>query len=204
MIGTIPAVVFGLVFKDTIEGLFSSIKFVSITLMITAGINFTSDYLLKKAGSQKEVTDENGKGKDDKSDVSFDKKGIKHSIKPALIIGSFQALAIIPGISRSGSTLMGGLSQKMDRQSAFDYAFFLAIPAILGAGVLQILDMYLEGFPIANGYGIDWLVFLAGGTAAFISGFISLSFFNYILKSAKLKWFAWYCLLVGISTFFLL
>lgn len=180
-VGTIPAIIIGLFFKETLEGLFSSIQFVGGTLMITGVINLITDKKLESA-----------------------KKGSTHPLeemgwKNSLVIGLFQSVALIPGISRSGSTLAGGIHQKLDRESAFNFSFFLAIPAILGAGVLQAFDLMQTGFG-----SISLLHFFSGGLVAFLSGFASLKIFSFIIKSARLEWFGWYCLGVGMLVSFLL
>lgn len=173
-IGTIPAVVVGLFFKDALEGLFSSVKLVGITLIITGIINLFTDRSLEKMKP------------------GTTKKFAELGWKNALVIGLFQSFALIPGISRSGSTLAGSISQKLDRQSAFDFAFLLAIPAILGAGLLQFIDLTQSGFS-----DINYVNFLLGGGAAFLSGLASLKAFNYIIKNARMEWFGWYCMGIG-------
>lgn len=174
-VGTIPAVIAGLLFKDALETFFSSIRLVGITLIVTGIINLITDKNLEK----------------NTSDSSRSMKELNW--KNAAVIGMFQSVALIPGISRSGSTLAGGIQQKMDRQSAFDFSFFLAIPAILGAGALQFLELFKSGFGAVN-----VPLFLSGGMAAFLSGFISLKIFSYIIKKARLEWFGWYCISMGI------
>lgn len=180
-IGTIPAIFVGLFLDNYMESLFSSVKLVGFTLLLTAAINFYSSYKLKKQNKEKT------------------KSLKKLTPKNAFIVGIFQALAIIPGISRSGSTLNGGLSQNLDRDSAFDLSFLLAIPAILGATLLQLIKLLPN-----NLSGFDSSTFILGGIAAFISGLVSLGFFKFILQKAKLEWFGWYCLVVGVFTLLVL
>ncbi|NIM03664.1 undecaprenyl-diphosphatase, partial [bacterium] len=117
-IGTIPALVVGLLLQGYISLIFDSLKLVGVTLLITAGLLF-----LSKQFSQ------------------LNRRFSHLKWLDALFIGAFQALAILPGISRSGSTIVSGMWRKLDRKTAFQFSFYLAIPAILGALTLQIPDL---------------------------------------------------------------
>jgi len=178
VIGTIPAVLVGLFFKDQIEFLFTSTLLVSLALMLTGGINIYTDKKLAKA--------------DDFTDQA------KINWKSGLIVGLFQAFAIIPGISRSGSTVACGVSQGLSREHAFRFSFLLGIPAIAGAGVLQLKDL-LE-VPILN---IDLIPLVAGAIIAFISGLLSLIIFKYIMVKARMEIFGYYCLILGLLSIFI-
>lgn len=169
-VGTIPAVFAGLLIKDYIEGIITSTLLVAGFLIVTGIVNLVSDKKLE----QKETTTE----------ITF---------KNAFIIGLFQAVAIIPGISRSGSTLFGGLLQKIDRKEAFKFSFFLSIPAILGATLLQGLDVLEIGLN-----GVSPLLYLVGAITAFITGISSLKVFKYIIEKARLEIFGWYCISAGV------
>ncbi|MDH5533204.1 MAG: undecaprenyl-diphosphate phosphatase [Candidatus Pacebacteria bacterium] len=169
-VGTIPAVIAGLLIKDYIEGIITSTIIVAGFLILTGITNLISDKKLEQTETTKEVT-----------------------LKSAFIIGLFQAVAIIPGISRSGSTLFGGLLQKLDRKEAFKFSFYLSIPAILGATLLQGLDVLEIGLN-----GINPSLYLVGAVAAFITGISSLKVFKYIIEKARLEVFGWYCIGVGI------
>lgn len=172
-VGTIPAVIAGLLIKDQIESIITSTIMVSFFLIITGLFNFISDKKL----AQKETIKEIG-------------------FKVAFITGLFQAFAIVPGISRSGSTLFGGLIQKIDREEAFKLSFFLSIPAILGATALQSLEVLEIGLN-----GIHPTLYLIGAVTAFITGFFSLRILRYMIKEARLEIFAWYCVIIGGITF---
>lgn len=172
VVGTIPAVLVGLFFKDQVESLFSSLTLVSFALLFTGGLNIWTDRKLNKMADEKQ------------SDEMDWKKGFK--------IGLFQALAITPGISRSGSTLAGGIWQNLSRSQAFTFSFLLAIPAIAGAGILQLKDVLETG-----DLQIQISVLLVGMLSAFISGILSLKLFSYVMDKARLEWFGYYCLVVG-------
>lgn len=110
-----------------------------------------------------------------------------------LLIGIAQALAILPGISRSGSTIAAGLLVGLDRQSASTFAFLLAIPAILGAGLLETLDILDEG---STGTSIGLL--LIGFVVSFAVGLGALSLLIRWVKKGKLDLFAWYLVPLGV------
>lgn len=184
-IGTIPAVLVGIFLRDAIEALFAAEMVVAGCLLVTSAINFWSDRQL------------NSLAKDDSRGQKLDTKQPVEAISQlswtkALIIGCFQAAAITPGISRSGTTLAGGLSQKLDRQTAFTFSFLLSIPAVAGATLLQILDVIELGY-----LSLDWYILAVGGVAAFISGYASLWLFKKIVSTARLEIFGWYCLVIG-------
>lgn len=115
--------------------------------------------------------------------------------KDALFVGVIQCVAILPGISRSGSTITAGLSCGMKRSYAAKYSFILSIPTILGGALLEILD--------AVKTGIDTSlipVYLTGMIAAAVSGFFAIKLLQMILKSKRFVWFAVYCFLAGVGT----
>ena len=114
------------------------------------------------------------------------------TILQALIIGAFQATAILPGLSRSGSTIASGVGVGMTRRSAATYSFLLAIPAIAGAGVLEARGL-LKG----ESLGSPWTHLLAGVVVSFVVGLIALWCLNRWLAKGKLHYFAWYCFALG-------
>lgn len=179
-IGTIPAVVIGLFFKDQIEALFLNDRFVGVELIITGLINFYADSKINsKLGVEKPV----------QSLTQISKKTIFHSLG----IGFAQAVAIIPGISRSGSTVATAIGLGVERKNAFRFAFLLAIPALLGAGILQLKDVTSSEL-----MAISWPVLITGIVTAFVSGVLSLKLFKYVIEKAKLEWFGWYCVILGL------
>ena len=159
IIGTIPAVIFGFLFQTKIETTFSSLKFIGLSFLITAFF-----LLLTKFS-----------------------KGEKDLISPldALLIGSAQAIALFPGISRSGLTISAGLLRKLKPEIAYKFSFLLAIPVILGAVILQLPDLIQQG---GNGY----LLNVAGILISFSIGIVSLKILEKILKKGKFFWFSIY------------
>jgi undecaprenyl-diphosphatase len=167
IIGTIPAVIIGLFFKDQIESLFSSVLLVLIMLSITGTIMIISRFL--------PVAD----------------KPLKKS--NSLIIGIAQAFAIMPGISRSGSTIVTALAFGINREKAAKFSFILSIPAVLGATILKTKD--LLAMPPAQSEIVQLII---GAIAAFISGYFAIIWLIDMVKRGKLEWFGYYCFLVSI------
>ncbi len=170
LIGSIPAGLVGILFDDLIESFFSSIMLVSLTLFVTGLFNWLSNRHLKKIDQIK-------------TDLT---------VKQSFMIGSFQALALVPGISRSGSTVFAGLKQNLDRFQAFRFSFILSIPAILGATALQLWQLPAEAMT-----KIISLPYLLGAFVAFSSGLVSLYLLKLVIKKANLSYFAYYCWFLG-------
>jgi undecaprenyl-diphosphatase len=170
IIGTIPAAVVGLIFKDQIESFFSDTILVIIMLFITGTILLLSRQI----------------------------KSAQGPVTPwkSLLIGCAQAFAILPGISRSGSTIVTGMALGVDREKAARFSFILSIPAILGAFVLKIADL------MESSISSPQLLYLLTGTlAAFISGYIAIVWLMNLIKKGKLDRFAYYCYAIVIFAF---
>jgi undecaprenyl-diphosphatase len=179
IIGTIPAVIFALLLKDRIESTFESGKFLGFAFIITAIILCTAEYLSKKGNVLKKAEEMNW--------------------LDALIIGIMQAIAIIPGISRSGATISGAISRKLNREFAARFSFLLSIPAILGAAVLQTKDLIKVG---ANEALIGAGAVIAGTLTAAVTGFFAVRFMIKIVKEKSLWGFAVYTGILGILVLF--
>jgi len=165
--GSIPTAVIGLLLRDKAELLFSSVFLVGFMLIGTGGwMWFTRR--LKPSRS----TDRFSWGK-------------------ALLIGTIQGVAVIPGISRSGATIAAGLYLGLNRDTAARYSFLLSIPAIAGAALISLRD-----FSAAGTASMD--VVLIGATVASLVGYGALSFLVYIVKKGNLYLFAPYCWAVGL------
>jgi undecaprenyl-diphosphatase len=169
-VASIPAAIVGLFFEDAVEKAFGSLLMVGVFLVFSGVLNFITEYKLKK---QKEV----------KNDIG---------LKEALFIGLFQAIAVLPGISRSGSTVAAGSMQNIDRKKTFRFSFLMVIPVILGANLIQLLRIY-NGEPLT----IDISLLLVGGILAFASGMLSLKIFEYVIVKAKMNYFGYYCVIAG-------
>lgn len=169
IIGSIPAAIFGYLLNSKIEIIFGSISLVGIS-MIVCGLILLSTKFIKK---QKRVSE--------LKDISMFK---------SVVIGIFQAVAILPGISRSGSTIVGGLWQGLSSETAFKFSFLLSIPAILGAVLLKAKDANFGEVSVAASF---IAIFISAGV-----GFFSLKFLEKTLKSEKFWLFSIYCFVIGI------
>jgi len=181
IIATVPAVVAALVFTDIIEHAFESGQFLGVSFLITSTLLVFAELFAKRAGSGLK-TAENMKWLD------------------ALIIGIMQAIAITPGISRSGATISGAIARKLDRDFAARFSFLLSIPAILGALVLQSKELIQNGQ--ATGESITTAAVIAGTVSAAIVGFFSVKFMLKIIKEKTLYGFAVYTACLGIFILF--
>ncbi len=172
IVGTIPAVVIGVAFKEQLEALFSQPVFVGFALLVTAALLTFSEWMGGRNRPGRELTP-----------------------IAAVVVGLAQALAIMPGISRSGATISAGLLLGLDRVSAARFSFLLGIPIIAGAGASQLLDV-VRGVGTSPGWG----VLLAGFLAAAISGYLCVRFLLHYLQRGKLYVFSMYCLALGLFT----
>ncbi len=171
VIGTIPAAVAGILLNKQFEALFNNYVAVGFFLLITGILLWISERM--KGGGDKKI-----------KDVTF---------KNALVIGIFQAFAIAPGISRSGSTIAAGLLSGLERELAARYSFLLAIPAIAGAALVQFKD-------IGTGLEANTAALVAGFLAALIVGFLAIKLLLKLIKERSLMIFAYYCWIIGAAT----
>ena len=167
LIGTIPAGIVGIVFKDSIEGLFTSEKAVLYSMLFTGCILFLTFF----AGNREK----------------------KVGLISGILIGIAQAVAIAPGVSRSGMTISSALFLGIKREDAGEFSFLLSLPAILGATVLALKDCFEVG---AISFTPE--IAIAGIISSFISGWLSLVFLMKIVRSGKIGYFAFYCFAVSI------
>jgi undecaprenyl-diphosphatase len=170
ILGTIPAGVVGALLNDVIEKAFGSALFAGCGLLVTATVLALADRI----------------SSGDRDAASLGPLG-------AFIVGAAQAVAILPGVSRSGSTICASIFLKLERREAARFSFFLFIPAILGATVLE-LKKALEGGPP------HLLPVLIGMAAAFFAGMFALNILMRVLTRGRLIWFSAYCAAAGIAT----
>ena len=164
-VGTIPAVIVGLGFKDGIERLFDDIIVVGFALVFTGIILIGSFY--------------------------FKSENKKNTIIKACLIGIAQAIAIIPGISRSGITISFALFLGLDARQAAKFSFLLAIPVISGAGILMATDL-------RDGFSINIYTATSGLITSFFVGMVALKWLLAWLEGGKFHYFGIYCFLIGI------
>lgn len=172
VIGTLPAVAVGLPLKLFLEPVLESPLVAGVLLIVNGGVLLAVSRLASGAKPYQQL-----------------------SWGQSILIGCCQAVAVLPGLSRSGSTIAGGLATGLSRQSAATFSFLLAIPAIGGAGVLELLSMVKDGEPSS----IAIAPLLVGAIVSFVVGIISLRWLETLLASGRLPWFAWYCFAIGIA-----
>ncbi|MDR2176591.1 MAG: undecaprenyl-diphosphate phosphatase [Treponema sp.] len=177
ILGTLPAVAVALIFNDVVEAAFESGAFLGFAFLVTSIFLTFAEILSKKAAKPRQ-----------KEEMTW---------RDSLIIGVFQAIAIVPGVSRSGSTLSASLARGLDRDFAARFSFLLSIPAILGALVLQFKDM--AGPMEAAGAGeIGVLPLIAGTLSAAAVGFFAITFMLNLVRKRSLWGFAVYTGVLGL------
>ncbi len=174
-LGTIPAVVLGLLFEDSIAGVFRSVEVVAFSLIAGSIIFVLAEYVGKRNVLQ-EVSPSTG-----------------------VRIGLFQALALIPGMSRSGMAISGGLIFGLTREEAARFAFLLSFPIILGAGMLSLLQLSSDGFLAELGVSM-----LVAAVSAFITGWFAIHYLLKYLRTHTLGIFVVYRVALAIVLLFFL
>jgi undecaprenyl-diphosphatase len=169
IVGSIPTGIIGILFKPYFEVFFSSLLVVGVGLIITGMLLWFSERF------------------------SFGYKTVREmTLIDALVIGTIQGVAIIPGISRSGSTIAGGLLAGLDRELAARFSFLLAIPAILGASLLEARNL-LDGSA-----GLELFPMLVGSIVALVTGYFAVRVVIKFVKQGRLSIFAYYCWALGL------
>lgn len=170
LIAFLPAVVFGLLLSDVIDSLLENPITVAISLIIGGVLLIKVD------------------------DWFGDETGTQISYATAFKIGLFQCLAMIPGVSRSGASIVGGMTQKLSRKTATEFSFFLAVPTMLGATLKKSFDYYQAGFEL-SGHEINLLII--GNIVGFIVALLAIkTFINYVTKNG-FKIFGYYRIIAG-------
>ena len=174
IVGVIPAVIVGLLAKKSglLDRLLDSVEVVAVTLVLGGVFMLFCDRLFNKGTEAHKVEG-----------------------KRALKIGCFQCLSVIPGMSRSMSTIVGGMQQKLTRRRAAEFSFFLAVPTMAGATLLDLLDMFKEGTDWATTHNIEMLVL--GCVVAFIVAIFAMKWFVSFLTRYGFKAFGWYRIIIG-------
>src|SRR5690554_73823 len=174
VLSMIPAAIVGVLLKDTLEELFSNLRLVGFMLLITATLLFVAD-----------------KARNTGKDIRY---------RDSFIIGIAQAFAaLLPGISRSGSTISTSILLGNDKSKAARFSFLMVLPLILGATAKMYLDANAEG---AASFNFDFLPLFVGFVAAFLSGLFACKWMIDFVRKAKLKYFSFYCTAVGLFVIF--
>lgn len=180
ILATLPVVFVALAFRKSLEYAFESGQFLGVSFLITSVFLVTAELLSRRARANKGL-----------------KSAENMNWLDALVIGIMQAIAIIPGVSRSGATISGALSRKLDRGFAAHFSFLLSIPAILGAVVFQSKDL-IKGTEVAIGGSIEATAVIAGTLTAAVVGFFAIKFMLKIVKEKSLFGFAIYTAILGL------
>ncbi|MBO7337724.1 MAG: undecaprenyl-diphosphate phosphatase [Paludibacteraceae bacterium] len=174
IVGVLPAVVIGLAAKKSglLDWLLDSVEVVAIMLIVGGVFMLFCDRIFNKGKDENEVT-----------------------VKRALMIGLFQCISVIPGVSRSMATIVGGMTQKLTRKKAAEFSFFLAVPTMAGATLLDLLDLMKEETTWATSHNITML--LLGCAIAFVVALLAMKWFVNFLTKYGFKAFGWYRIVVG-------
>lgn len=174
LVGVLPAVIIGLAAKKSglLDWLLDSVMVVAIMLVAGGVFMLFCDRIFNK-GSE---------------DVKLDER-------KAFNIGLFQCISVIPGVSRSMATIVGGMSQKLTRRKAAEFSFFLAVPTMAGATLLDLVDLFKENADWATSHHI--VVLVVGCVVAFIVALLAMKWFVNFLTKYGFKAFGWYRIIVG-------
>lgn len=173
-IGVLPAVLIGLAAKKSglLDWLLNSVEVVALMLIVGGVFMLFCDKIFNKGNDEEKPTE-----------------------KQAFIIGLFQCIAVIPGVSRSMATIVGGMQQNLTRKRAAEFSFFLAVPTMAGATLLDLLDLVQENANWATAHNITMLI--VGCVVAFIVALLAMKWFVAFLTKYGFKAFGWYRIVVG-------
>lgn len=176
VLGTLPAVAVGLLFRSQIDEAFRSPELAAGMLYVTAAVLFS--LLLRRRSRERVVTD-------------TAEEPPAPAWWRALLVGAAQAVAILPGISRSGATIAAGIHLGEEQRHAAEFSFLLSLPAILGANLVEMGDV------LASGEWLPWPVYLVGGLVAFLTGLAAIWLVMRTVRSGRFWLFGIYCAAVA-------
>ena len=190
IIGVIPALVLGFLFSDKIDKLLESPTTVAVTTLVGGIILLFVDNLFKKPTVERD------------NQISYTK---------SFIIGCWQVIAMIPGVSRSAASIIGGMQQKLTRSLAAEFSFFLAVPTMFAATAYSIVLKKWTGSGVTKkGYQLimenhdNTIAFIVGNIVAFVVAVLAIKFFISYLQKHGLRLFGWYRIIVGIIVLILI
>lgn len=175
VIATIPAVIGGLLLQDMMDSIFRNVSLVAITLILGSIIMSIADKVLSSRIKQG----------NDGQNLTFGK---------SILIGLFQVLALIPGMSRSGMTISGGYIAGLSKELAVRFSFLLSIPIIVGSGLIKLVEIFGEPTLVSGGS----VVLVSGFVSAFVFGWFAIDFLLKFLKTNSFKVFVWYRVLLAL------
>lgn len=170
IIGSIPIAIIGILFKDEIETVLRSLWFVAIALILWSLVMWWADKKAKQNLHEEDIT-----------------------WRDTLVVGIAQCLALIPGVSRSGATMSAGLLRNFDRVAVTKLSFFLSIPALSAAGILQIISKHS-----AIGSSVGWTATIIATLISFVVAYISVAWLLKFVAKHDYSVFIWYRVIVGV------
>lgn len=174
VIGVLPAAVLGFAFNDFIESNLGNVQLVAVMLIIGGVFMLFCDQIFNKGSEDTPLT-----------------------YKRAFFIGLIQCIAMIPGVSRSLSTIVGGMAQRLTRRAAAEFSFFLAVPTMFGATLLETVKLIKHGEGNILMEGDNLMLLIVGSVVALIVGLFAIKFFIDYVSRYGFKAFGWYRIVVG-------
>ena len=172
LVAFIPAAVIGLAFGDVVDSLLENVVVVAVMLILGGIFMLFCDKIFNHGSNDTVLTE-----------------------KRALRIGLFQCIAMIPGVSRSMATIVGGMSQRLTRRAAAEFSFFLAVPTMLAATGYEVLKLFLKGDAAVLTGNVTTLI--VGNVVAFVVALLAIKFFINFVTKYGFKAFGWYRIIVG-------
>lgn len=172
LVAFIPAAVLGLLCSDAIDAMLESVTVVAVMLIVGGVFMLFCDRVFNKGSEQTELTE-----------------------KRAFLIGLFQCISMIPGVSRSMATIVGGMAQRLTRKAAAEFSFFLAVPTMFAATVYKLAKLFMEGGTEILRENLAALI--VGNVVAFIVALLAIKFFIAFVTKYGFKAFGWYRIIVG-------
>ena len=191
LVGTIPAGILGVFLEHELKNLFATPKAAAIFLTVNGGLMLGAEMLRRRAERRAAIAAKSRVEQEERFAVAE-----QISFKAAALVGACQALALLPGISRSGVTIGGGLLAGLRHQEAARFSFLLATPIIFAAGVLEIPQLLSSPVPVAE--------YIAAAVLAGIAAYLSARFLLRYFRSGRLDPYGWYCAAAGIISLALL
>lgn len=174
IVGVLPAVVLGLAFNDLIEENLGNVTLVAVMLIVGGVFMLFCDRIFNHGSEQTPLT-----------------------YKRAFVIGIIQCISMIPGVSRSMATIVGGMSQKLTRKAAAEFSFFLAVPTMFGATCLELFKLIKHGGGNILTQGNNLAMLILGSVVAYVVAIVAIKFFIDYVTRYGFKAFGWYRIIVG-------
>ena len=191
LVGTIPAAILGVFFETRIKSLFAS-PYVAAGFLIVNGLLMLGFEQLRRRAERRAALDSKSRVEQEEGFAEAE----RISFRAAALVGACQALAFLPGISRSGVTIGGGLLAGLRHQEAARFSFLLATPVILAAGVVEVPQLFSSRVPVAE--------YIAGAALSGVAAYLSARFLLRYFRSGRLDPYGWYCVAAGLVSLGLL